>query len=83
MVRTRAHANLRKVRGTYSPILGICIVQRMHMSLVNALSALVVDFVLLLTMLTGLLRHTHKGSAGIWKLLYRQVTLETSFLPSG
>jgi hypothetical protein len=76
------HAHLRKVRGTYNPILGVCIVLRMHISLVNAFSVLVVDFVLLLTMLTGLLRHAHKCSTGIWKLLYRQVTLETSFPPS-
>ena len=31
-----------------------------------------VDVVLLLTMLIGLLRH--RNSAGIWKLLYQQVT---------
>ena len=71
---------LIQVQGTYSPILGVCIVLRMHMGLVNALTVLVVDVVLLLAMLIGLLRHAHKSSTGIWKLLYRQVTLET-FLP--
>jgi hypothetical protein len=51
----------------------------MHMGIVNALGALVVDVVLLLTMLTGLLRHAHKSPTGIWKFLYRQVTIETCF----
>ena len=46
-----------------------------HSGLLNGFGVLVVDTVLLLTMLIGLLRSTHRNSTGIWKLLYQQVTL--------
>ena len=58
----------------YNPIAGTCIVLYTHTELVNAFGVLVVDAVLLLTMLIGLLRHAHRGSTGIWKLLYQQVS---------
>lgn len=63
-----------KVASLYHPILDACITLHTHGGLVNVLGVLVVDVVLLSTMLVGLLRHAHRGSTGIWKLLYQQVS---------
>ncbi len=63
----------------YNPIVDTCIVSHTHSGLVNAIDILVADVVLLLTMLIGLLRHAHRSSTGIWKLLYQQVTLKNVF----
>lgn len=58
--------------GRYSPVTDTCIFLHTHRGITNAFGVLVVDAVLLLTMLIGLLRPTHRNSAGIWKLLYQQ-----------
>lgn len=71
--------HISKLAGTYNPIIGACIILHTRRALVNALGALVVDGVLLLTMLIGLLRHAHRNSTGIWKLLYQQVTDKTFY----
>ena len=60
----------------YNPIMDTCIVLRTGSGHINATGVLVVDIVLLLTMLIGLLRHVHRNSIGMWKLLYQQVSLE-------
>lgn len=67
--------NLRRLTildGIYDPDTGTCIFSHTHRGLLNAFGVLVVDAVLLLTMLIGLLRSTHRNSTGIWKLLYQQ-----------
>jgi hypothetical protein len=61
------------MKGSYDTVLEICVVLRLHKSLVNAVGILVVDVVLLMSMLIGLLRHMHRNSTGIWHLLYQQV----------
>lgn len=66
--------NYTKVAVTYNPIVDTCVVLHTHRGLVNAVGILVVDVVLLLAMLIGLLRHSHRNSAGIWQLLYQQVS---------
>jgi hypothetical protein len=73
--------HISKLAGAYNPIIDACIILHTRRALVNALGALVVDVVLLLTMLIGLLRHAHRNSTGIWKLLYQQVT-DRTFSPS-
>ena len=88
MVRSLQGSHLRltltqisKLAGTYNPIMDTCIILHTHRALANALGALVVDGMLLLTMLIGLLRDAHGNSTGICKLLYQQVTHRT-FSPS-
>jgi hypothetical protein len=78
---TDAHAKSNKISATYNSNLDACTFQHTRTALVNAVGALVVDIVLLVTMLIGLLRHSHRNSSGIWKLLYQQVMLNT-FSPS-
>jgi len=65
---------------TYIPLVNACRVQHKHNVIVNAIGALVVDLVLLLTMLIGLLRLGATNSSGIWNLLYQQVTLKTFYV---
>ena len=65
----------------YNPIMGTCIVLNTGIGHINATGVLVVDIVLLLIMLIGLLRHVHRNSIGVWKLLYQQVLLKM-FSPS-
>jgi len=72
---------IAKLAGTYNPIIDACIILHTRRGLVNALGALVVDGMLLLTMFIGLLRPMHRNSTGIWQLLYQQVTHRT-FSPS-
>jgi hypothetical protein len=62
----------------YNPIMDTCIVLHTGTGHINATGVLVVDIVLLLTMLIGLLRHVHRNSVGVWKLLYHQVSLKLS-----
>jgi len=57
---------------SYNAVVNTCVALHTHRGLVNAVGVLVVDVVLLLTMLIGLLRHSHKSSTGVWKLLYQQ-----------
>ncbi len=52
-----------------------CATVKTHRLLVSATSVFAIDSILLVTMLIGLLRHSHRGSIGIWHLLYTQVTL--------
>jgi len=54
-----------------------CIVLHTHgvCGLVSVVGILVADLVLLLAMLIGLLRHSHRNPTGIWKLLYQQVSI--------
>ena len=59
-----------------------CTFLQTHKALVNCIAVLVADVVLLLTMLIGLLRHAHRSSTGIWKLLYQQVRLKIFHLVS-
>ena len=66
---------MHEVAGTYSPVTGTCIFLHTHRGLVNAIGILVADAVLLLAMLIGLLRTSHRNATGIWKLLYQQVML--------
>ncbi len=47
----------------------------MHRGLVGAVTMVAVDTGLLMLMLIGLVRDGHRGSVGIWQLLYNQVTL--------
>ncbi len=61
---------------SYNAVVNTCVALHTHRGLVNAVGVLVVDVVLLLTMLIGL-RHSHKSSTGVWKLLYQQVILNT------
>jgi len=63
---------LTLLAGTYNPIIDACIILHTRRALVNALGALVVDVMLLLTMFVGLLRPTHRNPTGIWQLLYQQ-----------
>ena len=56
--------------------MGACIFLHTHKGIVNAIGVLVVDAMLLLAMLIGLLRTSHKNATGIWKLLYQQVILK-------
>ena len=58
----------------FNPLVNACVVTQTHKGLVNSIAVLVADLVLLLIMLIGLLRHVGKDSAGIWKLLYQQVS---------
>jgi len=69
---------LFKVIGTvkYNPKIDACAVTDTHRAFANGIGILVVDVMLLLTMLTGLLRYAYMNSTGIWKFLYRQVTLK-------
>ena len=69
---------LFKVIGTvrYNPKIDACAVTDTHRVFANGIGILVVDVMLLLTMLTGLLRYAYMHSTGIWKFLYRQVTLK-------
>jgi len=64
--------HLTIVTVTYIPLVNACRVQHKHDVIVNAIGALVVDLVLLLTMLIGLLRLGARNSGGIWNLLYQQ-----------
>ncbi len=64
---------------TYNPVVEICAAVHARRSLIDAIGVFVVDTVLLLTMLIGLIRCANENSAGIWKLLYQQVTLKTVF----
>lgn len=78
--KTRRSCKLHKLDGIYNPDTGTCIFSHTHRGLLNAFGVLVVDAVLLLTMLIGLLRSTHRNPTGIWKLLYQQVALRMSSL---
>jgi hypothetical protein len=78
-LRTDVHANLNQIRGTFNPVLGVCVVLHMHRGLVSSLGILTVDVVLLLAMLIGLLQHAQKSSAGVWRLLYHQVISKRIF----
>jgi len=60
------------VKGFYNPNQDTCSVLGLHKSLSAAVAILVVDIVLLMVMLIGLLRYAHRGSTGIWYLLYQQ-----------
>jgi len=71
--------SLTMIRGTFNPVLGVCVVLHMHRGLVSSLGILTVDVVLLLAMLIGLLQHAQKSSAGVWRLLYHQVISKRIF----
>jgi hypothetical protein len=57
----------------YDPIVEKCITVDVHNYLANVVGMLVVDVVLLVSMVVGLLRYSHRSSTGLRHLLYRQV----------
>jgi hypothetical protein len=61
------------MEASYNAALDACVILRLHKSLVSAVGILMVDVVLLVSMLTGLLRHAHRSSFGTWHFLYQQV----------
>ncbi|KAH9966373.1 hypothetical protein BGW80DRAFT_735714 [Lactifluus volemus] len=61
-----------KLRATYDPTVETCNLLDFRKILVNVVCILVVDVVLLMTMLIGLLRYSHRNSTGLWHLLYQQ-----------
>lgn len=71
-------AQLKQLESTFDPLVNTCVPTEIHRGLVNALAVLVADTVLLLAMLIGLLRHANRRSAGLWKLLYQQVSSNRS-----
>ncbi|KAI0255227.1 hypothetical protein BJV78DRAFT_752920 [Lactifluus subvellereus] len=62
----------KKVEGLYNPNQDTCTLLGLHKSLPAAVTILVADIVLLMSMLIGLLRHACRSSTGIWYLLYQQ-----------
>ncbi|KAH9993514.1 hypothetical protein BJV74DRAFT_368834 [Russula compacta] len=64
--------NLTILKSSFNSTLGTCIDAQPHKGLINSVGFLVVNLSLLMTMLVGLLRHTHRNSTGIWQLLYQQ-----------
>jgi hypothetical protein len=58
---------------SYNATLKTCAVLGLRKCLLNAISSLTVDLMLLMGMLIGLLRQAHRSSTGIWRLLYQQV----------
>ncbi|KAH9962065.1 hypothetical protein BGW80DRAFT_868233 [Lactifluus volemus] len=61
-----------QLRGVYDPIVEKCITVDVHNYLANVVGMLVVDVVLLVSMVVGLLRYSHRSSTGLRHLLYRQ-----------
>jgi hypothetical protein len=51
----------------------MCVNANTRRFLVNAVSMLVIDVVLLISMLVGLVRSPHSGSFGLWQVLFQQV----------
>ncbi|KAI0248179.1 hypothetical protein BJV78DRAFT_1363709 [Lactifluus subvellereus] len=64
--------SLTTMNVSYNATPGTCTISSLHKLLVNSVGVLVVDVVLLMSMLIGLLRFTHRSSTGIWHLLYQQ-----------
>ncbi|KAH9962779.1 hypothetical protein BGW80DRAFT_857527 [Lactifluus volemus] len=64
--------NLVEMRTSYEPFLGMCVNANTRRFLVNAVSMLVIDVVLLISMLVGLVRSPHSGSFGLWQVLFQQ-----------
>ncbi|KAH9956479.1 hypothetical protein BGW80DRAFT_1466352 [Lactifluus volemus] len=61
-----------ELRATYDPTVETCNLLDFRKILVNVVCILVVDVVLLMSMLIGLLRYSHRNSTGLWHLLYQQ-----------
>jgi hypothetical protein len=51
----------------------MCVNANTRRFLVNAVSMLVIDVVLLISMLVGLVRFPHSSSFGLWHVLFQQV----------
>ncbi|KAH9954911.1 hypothetical protein BGW80DRAFT_381135 [Lactifluus volemus] len=64
--------SLTTMEVSYNATLRTCIILGLRKCLLNAISSLTVDLMLLMGMLIGLLRHVHRSSTGIWRLLYQQ-----------
>ena len=65
---------LTQAEAVWSSESNACIVLHTERNVANLAITLVEDCVLLVLMLSGIRRHGGLGMAGIWRLLYRQVS---------